>query len=125
MITLTTKEIIVLCFIILLGFTIFSAIFKSLAKIFISIALGIICFSIGFFWLPKRAEEVASGQRTISQIFEDTLNDRTELNESVKEGVQYINGNKQSWLEAVDSLAGKLTGAGQESTEQTEEPAPQ
>lgn len=126
MITLTTKEIIVLCFIVLLGFTILSAIFKSFTKILISIALGVICFSVGFFWLPKRAEEVVSGQRTVSEIFEDTLNDRTELNESVKEGVQFINNNKQSWMEALDSLAQKIGGIGssketQESLEQTPE----
>ena len=126
MITLTTKEIIVLCFIVLLGFTILSAIFKSFTKILISIALGVICFSVGFFWLPKRAEEVVSGQRTVSEIFEDTLNDRTELNESVKEDVQFINNNKQSWMEALDSLAQKIGGIGssketQESLEQTPE----
>ena len=108
MISLTTKELIILSAIIILGFIILGSIFKTLFRVMLAIAATIVLFSIGFFWLPNKVEQIRAGETTPGEVITNADRNRQEMAESVKQGVDYIDENKQGWIEAFDSLYGKL-----------------
>ena len=108
MITLTTKELVILAVLILLAFIILGSIFKSLFKVMMAIAITVVLFSIGFFWLPTKMEQIKAGDTTPGEIITNSDRTKQEMAESVAQGVNYIDENKQSWIEAFDSLCTKF-----------------
>lgn len=110
MLTLTTKELVVLVFFASLILGILASIIRKGFAVIISIWAIFVIASLGFFWLPDKVGQWSKGETTITDTMNDILsgNESDSMKNAMNEGKQYISDNYQSWEDAASSLLQKV-----------------
>lgn len=78
--------IIAIVFAISLIVSILSIIFRKAFRLGLVILAIVIIGSIGFIWLPKKVEQVTSGQTTTTEVMNDVVNGDPSMSEAIDEG---------------------------------------
>lgn len=111
---LTTKEAFILVFAIIILGVILSSIFKSAIKLIVAGMLILSMWVVGFEWLPYQIDRIKNGDATVDQIVDEVVNDYNEsgigdkIDDTINSGTEWVNQNKEGWIEAAQSLLHKL-----------------
>ena len=110
--SLTNQELFMLllsiaCVVMAAGF-----IFRSFIKIAASIAICCLIFGVGFGWLPEQIEKIKNGETTINEVINGVVDDipMDEIKNKIEEGGDYIEANKESWIESLKTAWEKILG---------------
>lgn len=125
---LTTKEAFILVFAIVVLGVILSAIFKSAIKLIVAGMLILSIWVVGFEWLPYQIDRIKNGDATVDEIVDEVVNDYNEsgigekIDDTISAGTEWVNQNKEGWIDAAQSLFNKIFGQATEEPEEPEEP---
>lgn len=108
----TGAEIFWLLVIIAVIFAVAGCIFKTAIKVFLTISVCCLICSIGFGWLPEQFDQVKNGDKTTNEVINEVIVDADKvLNEAgdvFNVTVDYVEENKDEWLDSLESLFVKL-----------------
>lgn len=123
---LTTKEMIILVLAIVVLGSILSFIFKSAIKLIVAGTLIVSIWAIGFEWLPYQIDRIKNGDATVDQIVDEVVNDYNEsgigdkIDDAINTGTEWVDQNKDGWIEAAQSLFDKIFNSSKQDTEDSD-----
>ena len=108
----TGAEIFWLLVIIAVIFAVAGCIFKTAIKVFLTISVICLICSFGFGWLPEQFEQVKNGDKTTNEVINEVIGDADkvfdEAGNMINVTVDYVDENKDEWLDSLESLFEKL-----------------
>ena len=109
MLTLTFKELVILVCVVAITAILVWMLFKGLFRVALATAVIAAIFAGGFVWMPSQVTSI-SPDSEIKPGGKDPFTDHTntKVEQTVKEGFQYLNDQTQSWHEALESLKDKI-----------------